>query len=241
MKKDYADYLLNYNREVYNDMAVEFSKTRQWFWDDLNFLLEYIKEGEKVLDLGCGNGRLLKALKEKQVQYLGVDNSEELLLQAQASFPDEKSFFLKADALNLPLKDNEFDKVMSIAVLQHIPSKEYRLKFLKECLRVLKPDGKLILTVWLVKNVSKHYDFKKAFISNLKSFLGLSKMDKNDFLIPFKTGSLENLGDRYVHAFSLKELRSLFKEAGFKLISSGYSFDKKRSKRNIYAVAIKKD
>jgi cyclopropane fatty-acyl-phospholipid synthase-like methyltransferase len=53
--------------------------------------------------------------------------------------------------------DNEFDRIISIAVLQHIPSKKYRIKFLKECLRVLNIEGKLILTVWLVKTGSKYY------------------------------------------------------------------------------------
>ena len=147
MKKDYADYLLKYSMEVYDDIAVQFSKTRNGFWSDLNFLIDYAKSGLKILDLGCGNGRLLNALKDKEVQYVGVDNSEKLLSEAQKNYPEYKDKFWKADALNLPFAENEFDMIYSIAVLQHIPSKEYRMKFLKECLRTLKKDGKLVLTV----------------------------------------------------------------------------------------------
>jgi len=110
-------------------------------------LIDYAKSGLKILDLGCGNGRLLNALKDKEVEYVGVDNSEKLLSEAQKNYPEYKDKFWKADALNLPFAENEFDMIYSIAVLQHIPSKEYRMKFLKECLRTLKKDGKLVLTV----------------------------------------------------------------------------------------------
>jgi hypothetical protein len=59
-------------------------------------------------------------------------------------------------------------------------------------------------------------------------------------MLPFRTGSKENLGDRYIHAFSLKELRGLFKQVGFKIEKSGYTLDKNKKKRNIYIVASKK-
>jgi hypothetical protein len=59
-------------------------------------------------------------------------------------------------------------------------------------------------------------------------------------MLPFRTGSKENLGDRYIHAFSLKELKGLFRLAGFKIDKSGYTFDKNQKKRNIYIVASKK-
>lgn len=238
MKKDYADYLLKYSMEVYDDIAVQFSKTRNGFWSDLNFLIDYAKSGLKILDLGCGNGRLLNALKDKEVQYVGVDNSEKLLSEAQKNYPEYKDKFWKADALNLPFAENEFDMIYSIAVLQHIPSKEYRMKFLKECLRTLKKDGKLVLTVWLVKNGSNHYKKANNIFQRVKSLLKLSDFDYGDVMIPFVVDNV-NLGDRYIHAFSLKELVMLVRKAGFKLIDSGYTKDDLGKKRNIYIVASK--
>ena len=240
MKKDYADYLLKYSQEIYNNIAFEFSKTRQGFWGDLNFILDYIKDGQKILDLGCGNGRLLNVLKSKKIDYIGVDNSEKLLLEAQKQYPEYQQKFWKADALHLPFIDNEFDRIISIAVLQHIPSKAYRVQFLKECLRTLDQDGKLILTVWLVKTGSSYYRSVNNILNNIKSILGISKLDSNDLLIPFKVSHTKNLGNRYVHAFSLNELRILFKQAGFKIEKSGYTLDKHNKKRNIYVIASKK-
>jgi hypothetical protein len=58
-------------------------------------------------------------------------------------------------------------------------------------------------------------------------------------MMPFRIGSRENLGDRYIHVFSLKELRCLFKSTGFKIEESGYTKDKKGKKRNLYIVASK--
>jgi cyclopropane fatty-acyl-phospholipid synthase-like methyltransferase len=55
--------------------------------------MEYILPGQKVLDLGCGNGRLFKILKNKNVKYVGVDNSEKLLLEAQKQYSEDKEKF----------------------------------------------------------------------------------------------------------------------------------------------------
>lgn len=57
-------------------------------------------------------------------------------------------------------------------------------------------------------------------------------------MIPFVVDNA-NLGDRYIHAFSLKELVWLVRNAGFKLIDSGYTKDDSGKKRNIYIVASK--
>ncbi len=52
-----------------------------------------IVDGQKVLDLGCGNGRLLNVLQNKNIDYIGVDNSENLLLNAQNAYPVLKDKF----------------------------------------------------------------------------------------------------------------------------------------------------
>jgi ubiquinone/menaquinone biosynthesis C-methylase UbiE len=55
--------------------------------------MEYIESNQKVLDLGCGNGRLFKILKNKNIKYIGVDNSEMLLLEAQKQYPEDREKF----------------------------------------------------------------------------------------------------------------------------------------------------
>jgi Methylase involved in ubiquinone/menaquinone biosynthesis len=146
MDLNFARDLLKKTKEDYDSIAQDFSRTRQSFWKELEMLKDYVKEGEKVLDIGCGNGRLFQILKDKNIEYTGIDFSKNLIELAKKKYPEGN--FLVANALNLPFKENTFDKVFLIAVLHHIPSKELRSQVLKEAKRVLKPQGLLILTVW---------------------------------------------------------------------------------------------
>ena len=146
MDKEYAKYLLDKTRQDYNAIASQFSSTRRFVWKGMEPLYDYALSGEKVLDLGCGNGRLLQIFKEIDIDYTGVDSSEKLVEIARKNYPNAK--FEVADALCLPFPSNYFDKIYSVAVLHHIPSEELRLRFLEGIKKILKPDGMLILTVW---------------------------------------------------------------------------------------------
>ena len=91
MKKDYAEYLLNKTKEDYTLIADDFSRTRQRIWDEIRFLFDnYLIEGDRILDLGCGNGRYYETVKGKGVDYVGVDNSERLIKLAQKKTPGGK-------------------------------------------------------------------------------------------------------------------------------------------------------
>ncbi len=75
-------------RNDYNLIAEDFSTTRYLIWPEIKFLFDkYFFPGEKVLDLGCGNGRYFECLKKKKVNYFGLDNSEKLIEIAKARYP----------------------------------------------------------------------------------------------------------------------------------------------------------
>jgi SAM-dependent methyltransferase len=230
MDKEYTEYLLNKTREDYNLIADEFSRTRQNIWPEIKFLLDkYLFSGEKVLDLGCGNGRYFEYLKEKNVDYFGVDNSDKLIELAKNRYPGVN--FQIADAFNLPFSDNFFDKIVSIAVLHHIPSEELRIKFLKELKRVLKPGGILILTVW---NFHELDEFILIFKSVILKLTGLSRLDWGDFLEPWGKKT-----KRYYHYFLKRELITLFKKAEFKIKEIGGTKNERGNRRNIFLVVEK--
>lgn len=208
----------------------EFSITRKEVWEETKFLFnDYLIKGERVLDLGCGNGRYYKLFKDKGIDYIGVDNSEELVKLAGKQYPDAK--FQMADALKLPFPDNYFDKIYSMAVLHHIPSKEFRLDFLKEAKRILKKDGAIILTVWKFHRLEAIFSLIKYSILKL---IGKSKLDFKDILEPWGKKT-----DRYYHWFSKKELANLAKKAGFKIKKTGIIKNEKGNRQNIYLVAEK--
>ena len=91
MEKEYAEYLLVKTRKDYNLIADDFSRTRDETWDEMFFLFEnYLKPGDKVLDLGCGNGRWFKLFKTYNIDYIGVDSSVKLIDIAQKNNPEAK-------------------------------------------------------------------------------------------------------------------------------------------------------
>lgn len=230
MDRDYARFLLDKTREDYNTIAEEFSRTRQYILPEIRFLFEdYIKPGQKILDLGCGNGRNLALVRENDGQYWGVDNSVELIKIARREHPNVN--FQLAEALNLPFSDNFFDFIYSIAVLHHIPSREFRQRFLQEAQRVLKPNGFLILTVWKPQGKKATYLFWKYWWQKV---LGCSRMDFGDVL--------ETWGkkvERYYHRFSKRELERLVREVGLKIEKSGVISNEQGNRQNLYLVAHK--
>jgi len=230
MDKEYAEYLLKKTKEDYNLIAEDFSRTRAVVWPEICALFDkYISNGDKILDLGCGNGRYFDYFSQKKVDYSGVDNSEKLIKLAQERYP--KSNFQIADALNLPFPDNFFDKVFSVAVFHHIPSEEFRAQFLKEAKRILKPSGMLILTVWNFKELKEFFLFLKSFTLKL---MGLTKLELGDFMEPWAKKT-----ERYYHYFTKKELIGLSEKTAFKVREIGIIKNKKVNRRNTYLIAQK--
>jgi len=104
---------------------------------------------KNILDLGCGVGRNLVYLSKKGFEMFGLDLSKEGINQLKKILNKEK---LKADLITadvyqkLPYKDNYFDSIISVQVLQHSNEKNI-IKAIKEIERVLKPGGIIFITL----------------------------------------------------------------------------------------------
>lgn len=102
------------------------------------------KWSKKVLDVGCGNGELIRMLAEEGHECVALDLSENRL----AKFKDKAKKLgivqIQGDAINVPLQDSSIDVIMCSEVLEHI--KDYE-NVLKEVHRVLKPHGRIIVSV----------------------------------------------------------------------------------------------
>jgi len=105
-----------------------------------------LQPAERVLDLGCGDGRITAEIARlvPQGRALGVDRSAEMIHYAQQHFPASQFpnlSFQQADAVQLPF-DSEFDVVFSNAVLHWV--KEHR-PVLSGIARSLRPGGRCVL------------------------------------------------------------------------------------------------
>ncbi|MEW6592432.1 MAG: class I SAM-dependent methyltransferase [Candidatus Hadarchaeota archaeon] len=93
----------------------------------------------RALDLGCGTGLLIGALRKRAELVIGVDSSEKMLLAAKARGCD----VVLADADRLPFRDGTFDCVASVTLLQNMPEPA---RTVEEVARVLRPGGIAALT-----------------------------------------------------------------------------------------------
>jgi ubiquinone/menaquinone biosynthesis C-methylase UbiE len=97
----------------------------------------------KILDAGCGDGEFVDRLSKLGADVIGIDGSETQLAKAREFYPNEK-YALGDLTDRLPFQDNSFDSAVSRFVLMFIDDLQ---SLAKESSRVLKPDGKLVLTV----------------------------------------------------------------------------------------------
>ncbi len=112
-----------------------------------------LKGEEKVLEVGCGRGFYLKALKTiwPNLKVTGLDINPKYLVQARKFLGPIKANLVLGDATSLPFSNCEFDRIIASEVLEHIPDD---LQALSEMYRVLKPGGIVIITV-----PNKNYPF----------------------------------------------------------------------------------
>ncbi len=205
---------------MWDHIAESYSRRRQMPWKDVKWFLDRIiwKPKSKVLDIGCGTGRelmyLSKRKKDKKLKLCGVDLSKNMLEKAkQASKKlDIKLSLKKADITKkLPYKKNSFDYVISVATLHHLTKKQAK-ELLNEIYKILKPKGKLFISV--INKRQLKYFFKPKEISVKKQMKG-----KRYY--------------RYFYFYKKRELKKLLKAHKFKIIKT-----KSRKNTNIFARKI---
>jgi len=217
MNKNNSQKIIEKTRDNYDLIAKEWDLSRNKASQLKVNLIENIRLRYKVLDIGCGNALMLPFVLKKGAFYCGLDISKKLIEIAQKKYAKEikerKASFIAGQATELPFQNEEFDLVISFAVLHHIPSKELRKKFFEEIMRISKPNAKVKITVWNLLNewANKRFDIENK----------LKGKNSGDVFIPWKATQGKTI-NRFVHQFSEEELFSLAKDAGFKNIKIDY-------------------
>ena len=133
----------------------------------------YVKKGERLLDIGCGDGYFLKKNRTKFTELIGVDRLLGDKIEKKLALPDEN-----------------FDCVTMLAVIEHL---DYPWEIIEEIRRVLKPGGLLIFTTpkhsaeWLINLYVKeiHDEHKNYFNieSVRKKAIGFRLVDYRTFIL----------------------------------------------------------
>lgn len=198
------DFHKTYVEDAYNTIAQYFDRTRNYMWPKSEAFLKSISKDATIVDVGCGNGRNMLYLKNRNYTLLkGCDICQsfvDICLKKQLDV-------IKADNLKLPYNDDMFDCVISIAVVHHFNTKELRQQAIKELVRICKPNGKILIQVWGSNAVGSSID-KKTVIKD------------NDVLIPWYTVEGTFKTQRYYHLFCLGELESYCENLNVTILES---------------------
>jgi len=111
--------------------------------EDLALFLTQLS-GTRVLDIGCGWGRLAYHFLDAELQYLGVDYSAAMVQAAQLSTPDTS--FVVMSGTNLNVLSESIDGIWCCCMLHQVPKLEL-LTHLREWQRVLRPGGLLYIVL----------------------------------------------------------------------------------------------
>jgi SAM-dependent methyltransferase len=182
--------------DIYNKIASEFNVTRTYNWSWIDKFMNNIPKGSLIYDIGCGNGRNMQYIDHK---FIGIDNCIEFIKMCR----NKQLNTIYANMNNIPLSSQSTNYIICIATFHHLQSYKNRLNALLEMKRLLKPGGKILLSVW-----SKVQPRKTRVIFN----------NYGDNIVLWK-----NIHKRYYYIFKIDEIIQLFKDA--ELILEEHKYD----------------
>lgn len=153
-----------------------------------------LKGGERILDIGCGDGLFCRHIENKFKKVYGAEISDEAALLSK-----KRGMFLSVVNANevLPFKDNTFSAVSGLELIEHLLDPLFAFK---EIHRILQPQGQLVLTTPNIRYLRNVY---KLIV-------------KGEF--PHTSTDTFVWGGGHIHYFTRKDLNHLLQKAGFKQI-----------------------
>ncbi|WP_326980960.1 class I SAM-dependent methyltransferase [Chryseobacterium sp. MYb264] len=181
MKNSILEYY-NHLAKTYDENRFGNSYGKYIDQQERKFLTSFFhdKKYSKVLDLGCGTGRLLNFATH------GTDFSEEMLSVAQQKHPEK--IIERGEISGIPFEDT-FDCIFCFHVIMH-QNKQDTISFLHECYRKLTHNGTLIFdypTKARSKNISPQEDWHA---NNSFTLSEISELSKDQFTIKNTAGVL---------------------------------------------------
>lgn len=173
-------------------------------------------EGKRVIDVGCGDGALLRLLARFGAHALGVECSPRQLAKARAAAPVKDETIVEGVGQNLPADDESVDLVIFFNSLHHIPI-AHQAKALAEAARVLKPKGEVYVSEPLpfgpffeaVRPIDDETWVRGAALAAVKGAWvhGLEEETEFTYIHPMVMKDYETFRDKIVSANQEREAR----------------------------------
>jgi len=205
--KQVVDETVEFFREVYNYRA------RGW---RSKWILEGVRG--RVLDIGAGRGHYARdLLVDSRVESIVLVDL--LYGLVEPIVEKERLILVNGDMLSLPFKDSSFDTIIMFASLHHIPYRECRLTVLSNAVRILRPGGILLVTVWSPDTPTRY-----------------SREYADGFIVESERGR------RFYYFYDIVELTRDIEDSGLQVLDAEYfteNPEKPRITRNIFVAAVK--
>lgn len=225
MDKNTIHLLNELNKQFYQIVEQSFDRTRQAPWDGWYRIVEVIEQelpknkSLKVLDIGCGNGRFGLFLKQKlntPFEYIGIDSNQFLLQQAKKHSRLRDATFIRQDVLNFDFeKLPHVDIIVLFGVIHHIPSFNLRQDLLLQLVKVLEPNGLLLISAWQFPKM-KNFDIKLISPESVPN-LNRQQLEQNDYFLGWDK---QTTAIRYCHHVDETELQQLMRPTNLKQLAS---------------------
>ena len=186
---------IEYVKQIYEYIASEFNVTRAYKWNWISNFINSLPKNSLIYDIGCGSGRNMDY---PNYRFIGFDNCKSFIDLCR--YKGLKVYY--SEITNIKIRDNSADALICIATFHHLSTHENRIKALQELKRIVKVNGKILLSVWAKEQPKK---------------TRITFHDYGDNIVFWKKKY-----PRYYYIFQLEEIKLLFNEVGLNIDNELY-------------------